>query len=205
MKNLLLILFFTFLLISCKNETKIDKSNDNATIINPNFDIVNLEDYGDPAILSFNAERANVISDSLGQRIIFKGLSTLGTITANVHTHNKRVFAAFPISEFAESWNTCNTMKLQNGLFHSDGFNAIMTFSSGPSGLIEDEHLSVPPLITQTDTVNKTKGMEEGALNLMLLNAKGNSETMSFEIKGRVLSDGQYLQVQVSTECILLQ
>ena len=51
--------------------------------------------------------------------------------------------------------------------------------------------------------VNKTKGMEEGALNLMLLNAKGNSETMSFEIKGRVLSDGQYLQVQVSTECVL--
>ena len=72
---------------------------------------INLEEYGDPAIISFHADRATVTTDSSGQNITFDGISVLATLTAAVHKHNQRRFTAFPISELPEAWNSCNAMK----------------------------------------------------------------------------------------------
>ena len=159
---------------------------------------VNLEEFGDPAIISFHAERAIVITDTLGQRITFKNASTLATLTTAVHIHDKRIFTAFPLNKLPEAWNSCNAMKFENSLFHSDGVNSVMTFSSGS---FEHGHLSTAPLITQTDPIEKTIGEEEGTLYMMLVGAKGDRDALSFEVLEKNLLDGEYLQVQVSTEC----
>ena len=203
MRIIILICSFTILLNSCKDKPKAEIfNNDDVSTLNSKKETINLEAYGDPAIISFFAERAIVTSDSSGQRVTLKDVTPLATVTSRVHIHNKRVFAAFPISELPDSWNTCNAMKFEHGLFHSDGLNSVMTFGAGPSEHIEHGHLSTAPLITQTLKVEKTEGSEEGTLYTMLVNAKGDSKTLSFDIEGTVLTDGEYFQVLVSTECI---
>jgi hypothetical protein len=202
MKNHLLFITCLILLNSCKDKPKAETFNkDVVSTLNSKKETINLEAYGDPSTISFFAERAIVTSDSSVQRVTLINISPLATMTSSVHIHNKRVFRAFPISELPESWNTCNAMKFEHGLFHSDGLNSVMTFGAGPSGHIEHGHLSTPPLITQRLKVEKTEGSEEGTLYTMLLNAKGDSKTMSFDLEGTVLTDGEYFQVLVSTEC----
>jgi hypothetical protein len=168
---------------------------------------INLEDYGDPAIISFHADRANVTTDSSGQRITFNGASTLATLTSQVHKHNERFFSAFPISELPESWNSCNNMKFENRLFHNDGVNSAVTFSSGPAGHNEHGHLSTAPLITQTSEILATVGGDEGLLVMMLDDAVFEGGNLSFRvrqpIKMRPVSDGVYQEVAVSTECFI--
>ena len=69
------------------------------------------------------------------------------------------------------------------------------------SGSFKHGHLSTAPLIIQKDPIKKTIGAEEGTLYMMLVGAKGDRDTLSFEVLEKNLLDGEYLQVQVSTEC----
>ena len=168
---------------------------------------INLEEYGEPAIISFHADRANVTTDSSGQHITFNGISVLATLTASVHKHNKRIFTAFPISELPEAWNSCNAMKFENNLFHNDGNNSIVTFDSGPEGLAEHGHLSTAPLITQTADVLPMLGGDEGTLQLMLLDAAHATDSMRFNVsvplRSKTPEDGVYVNVLVATECAM--
>ena len=96
-----------------------------------------LESVGRPALLSFSSDYATVETSATGvTTITFHDVSKLTTITSDLHRHHQRAFAAFPTSELAAAWNTCNAMKFENKLFHNDGVNAIMTFSGGPSDAI---------------------------------------------------------------------
>lgn len=169
---------------------------------------INLEEYGDPAIISFHADRATVTTDSSGQNITFDGISVLATLTAAVHKHNQRRFTAFPISELPEAWNSCNAMKFENNLFHNDGANSIVTFASGPEGHHEHGHLSTAPLITQTADILPTLGGDEGTLDLMLLDAAYATDSMVFNVsvplKSKPLVDGEYTNVVIATECIVV-
>ncbi|WP_435137506.1 hypothetical protein [Pseudopelagicola sp. nBUS_19] len=166
---------------------------------------INLEEYGEPAIISFHADRANVTTDSSGQHITFEGISVLATLTASVHKHNKRLFTAFPISELPEAWNSCNAMKFENNWFHNDGVNSIITFEAGPEGHNEHGHVSTAPLITQTADVLPTLGGDEGALHVMLLDAAYATNSLSFNssvlLKSKPVSNGEYSNVVVATEC----
>jgi len=166
---------------------------------------INLEEYGNPAIISFHADRATVTTESSGQNITFDGISVLATATASVHKHNQRIFTAFPISELPEAWNSCNAMKFENNWFHNDGANSIVTFASGPEGHNEHGHLSTAPLITQTADALPTLGGDEGALRLMLLDAAYATDSMVFNVSVPLQSkspvDGEYTNVQIATEC----
>jgi hypothetical protein len=168
---------------------------------------INLEEYGQPAIISFHADRATLTTDTSGQRITFDGISVLATATAAVHKHNKRIFTAFPISELPEAWNSCNAMKVENNLFHNDGNNSIVTFDSGPEGLAEHGHLSTAPLITQTADVLPMLGGDEGTLQLMLLDAAHATDSMRFNVsvplRSKTPEDGVYVNVLVATECAM--
>ena len=168
---------------------------------------INLEEYGEPAIVSFHADQANVTTNSSGQQnITFEGVSVLATATAAVHKHNKRIFTAFPVSELPKAWNSCNAMKLENNWFHNDGANSIITFASGPKGLAEHGHLSTAPLITQTADVTATLGGDEGALHLMMVDAAYATGSLSFSVtvplKSKSVVDGVYQNVTVNTECL---
>ena len=169
---------------------------------------INLEKYGDPAIISFHADSANVTTDSSGQHITFDGMSVLATLTAAVHKHNERVFTAFPISELPEAWNSCNAMKFENNWFHNDGVNSIVTFASGPEGHAEHGQVSTAPLITQTADVLPTLGGDEGTLRLMLTDAAYSTDSLSFStsvpLNSKNLVDGEYDNVVVSSECFTL-
>ncbi len=168
---------------------------------------INLEEYGEPAIISFHADRATLTTDTSGQRITFDGISALATATAAVHKHNKRIFTAFPISELPEAWNSCNAMKFENNWFHNDGTNSFVTFASGPEGHAEHGHVSTAPLITQTADVLPTLGGDEGTLRLMLTDAAYATDSMGFTVSvplsSKTAIDGAYQNLVVSTECFV--
>lgn len=159
---------------------------------------VNLEEFGHPAVISFHSDRATLITNGAERILTLEGPSKLATISARVHVHNERFFEAFPIGELPEAWNSCNSMKLQNGWFHIDGINSVLTFDSGPSG---HGHLSTAPLITNTKTIEKISGDGEGVLYLMLSEAAHSSGRISFKVEGDA-EDGEYLNLEISTECL---
>ncbi len=90
MRIIILICSFTILLNSCKDKPKVEIfNNDDVSTLNSKKETINLEAYGDPAIISFFAERAIVTSDSSGQRVTLKDITPLATVTSRVHIHNK--------------------------------------------------------------------------------------------------------------------
>lgn len=200
MRNLFLLLGFSVLFFSCNMVDNTEAKNEAAT----DEESINLEDYGDPAIISFHAEQAEVISDTSGkQMLVLTNTSILATISAAVHKHNQRLFNAFPVDSLPAVWNSCNAMKFEYELFHEDGVNSVFTFDEGPEMVLEHGHLSNAPLITQTAKVSKTTGGSEGTIYAMLIDAAGNRNKLSFVIEGAQLSEGLYSEVQMSTECVV--
>ncbi|MFZ9127263.1 MAG: hypothetical protein ACO3LH_12005 [Steroidobacteraceae bacterium] len=155
----------------------------------------------DPAMISFHARDAVVATDATGQYLTLRNPSRLATVTARVHLQNQRFFGVFPLSELPEAWNSCNAMKLENNWFHADGHNSVLTFDNGPS---EHGHLSTAPLLTQQKPVEATNGGDEGALYLMLTEASLNEGTLKFKVGGKV-ADGEYTNLEISTECAVCQ
>lgn len=153
----------------------------------------------DPAIISFHAASAKVSTGETGQHITLSNPSRLATVSARIHLQNGRSFGVFPISELPAAWNSCNAMKLENGWFHSDGINSVLTFDAGPS---DHGFLSTAPLLTQTKTVEKTTGGDEGTLYLMLTEASLNDESLTFKVDGEV-ADGDYTNLEITTECAI--
>lgn len=156
---------------------------------------IRLEEYGDPATISITSDSALIE----GETITLIGVSPLASLSSGIHVHNRRVFQAFPVTELAASWNSCNEMKFENGLFHEDGVNAIIVFSSGFS---EHGHLTTAPLVTSTQEFSDTTGGDEGVLRVMLTEmenlAGGN---IQFRIDAEGISDGEYQEISILTEC----
>ncbi|MDB2548040.1 hypothetical protein N9X60_00395 [Paracoccaceae bacterium] len=167
---------------------------------------IDLEEYGRPAIISFHADSADVTTTASGQQVTFEGVSVLATLTSDVHLHNSRIFTAFPTSELPEAWNSCNAMKFENSLFHSDGVNSVVTFASAPADHNEHGHVAAAPLVTQTEAVRSTLGGDEGILHVMLVDAEYASGSLSFSVsvplRSKAVTDGEYQNVVVATECI---
>jgi hypothetical protein len=158
-------------------------------------DEVNLEEYGNPATISINSGSA-VIE---GQTITLIDVSPLAALSAGMHVHNGRVFQAFPVRELAAAWNSCNAMKFENELFHEDGVNAIIVFSSGAS---EHGHLTTAPLVTATEEFSHTTGGDEGVLRVMLTELENLDDgNIQFRIEGDEIYDGEYQDVSILTEC----
>ena len=166
---------------------------------------VNLEAFGRPALLTFSAEYATIGSPASGSKTItFHNVSKLTSIASDLHKHNQRTFTAFPTSELADAWNTCNAMKLENKLFHDDGFNTIMAFSVGSDANTESGHLTTAPLITQTKPVEPTAGQAEGALKMMLIDAVYSENNLTFSLlpsKDSSIDPAVFVDAIVSTEC----
>lgn len=164
---------------------------------------VDLEAYGNPAVISWSAAQASFEETSGKNVIILSEVSSLATITTNLHKHHQRLFSAFPIAELAEAWNTCNDMKHAEGLFHEDGINAVITFDEATGLTTETEHLSTAPLITSSKKAEPTVGSAEGMMTLMLDDATFSQGVLSFEIKGATSAMvGEISNVNISTECL---
>ena len=160
-----------------------------------------LEQYGHPAIISISSSSASVSNIDGTTTLTLHDVPALATLTAAVHKHNERVFSAFPTNKLATAWNSCNAMKLKNGLFHDDGVNSLLAYSDGPVDS-EDGHVTEAPLITQTETIEKTFGGAEGAARAMLVDASFSENDLSFTVRNSVLIEGSYTQVQLVTECV---
>lgn len=162
---------------------------------------VDLEQYGAPAVISWSAIEASIDTTGSTTTISFTGVSSLATLTANLHKHHERIYTAFPIAELPEAWNSCNDMKTELGLFHADGVNTSVAFGDS-TGITELGHLSSAPLITAEKTATEITGGTEGFVTLMMMDAKYDSGTLSFILEGESRNtSGTLSGLTVSTEC----
>ena len=167
----------------------------------PELKSVDLEQYGAPAVISWSATEASIDTTGSTTTISFKGVSSLATLTANLHKHHERIYTAFPIAELPEAWNSCNDMKTELGLFHADGVNTSVSFDDS-KGITESGHLSSAPLITATKTATEITGGAEGFLTLMMIDANYDGGIISFTLEGESINtSGTLSGLTISTEC----
>lgn len=167
---------------------------------------LDLEEYGDPATISFSADYA-VITPGKPDRITLHGVSRLATVTAAMHKHNRRIFSAFPVSELPEAWNSCNAMKTELGMFHDDGVNSVVAFAGHSDGIREYSYLSKPTLLTQSQDIEVVSDDAAGAVGLMLIDAKYDGETLEFSVPNAlttISAETIVTDVIVSTECTFI-
>ena len=93
-------------------------------------------------------------------------------------------------------------MKEEKKLWNKDGYNSIVIFQSGADSDAKNTHLVKAPLVTAPKDTSRTSGKEEGLARLMLVNAKMNANTLSFDIKGGAIVPGTYQRVRIITECV---
>ena len=162
---------------------------------------VDLEQYGAPAVISWSAVEALINTEGSMTTISFTGVSSLATLTANLHKHHQRIYTAFPITELPEAWNSCNDMKTELELFHADGVNTSITFDDA-TGITELGHLSSAPLITAVRTAEKITGGTEGFVTLMMMDARYDNGILSFVLEDQSINtSGTLSGLTVSTEC----
>lgn len=162
-----------------------------------------LSDYGEPAVIELVAPAA-VVENSGGKVILtLKDVDSLATVAAAMHKRDKRIFDAFPVSELPAAWNSCNAMKAENKLFHSDGVNSLVAFDDGPGGQPRTPHLAKAPLVTAPKDTTRISGADEGIARLMLINAAMVNGDLQFDIQGGAIEPGNYEHVRVLAECII--
>ena len=162
---------------------------------------VDLEQYGMPAVISWSATEASIGTEGEKTTISFTGVSSLATVTGNLHKHHERIFTAFPIAELPEAWNSCNDMKTELSLYHADGVNTSILFDDA-TGVTESGHLSTAPLITSNKTAKVITGGAEGFMTVMMIDANYDNGTLSFLLEGEsVNTSGTLSGLTVSTEC----
>ena len=157
--------------------------------------------YGEPAAIELVAPSAVVVNVNGKQTITLNDLDKLAGIVGGLHKNN-RTMDAFPVSELPAAWNSCNAMKEEKKLWNKDGYNSIVIFQSGADSDAKNTHLVKAPLVTAPKDTSRTSGKEEGLARLMLVNAKMNANTLSFDIKGGAIVPGTYQRVRIITECV---
>lgn len=157
--------------------------------------------YGEPAAIELVAPSAVVVNVNGKQTITLNDVDKLAGIVGALHKSN-RTMDAFPTAELSAAWNSCNAMKEEKRLWNKDGFNSIVIFHSGTDSDAKNTHLAKAPLVTAPKDTSRTSGKEEGIARLMLVNAKMNANTLSFDIKGGAIVSGAYQRVRIITECV---
>lgn len=165
-------------------------------------DLAALTKYGEPAAIELVAPSAVVTNTNGKLTIALNDVDRLAGLVGRLHKTN-RTLDAFPVAEFAKAWNSCNAMKEDKKLWNNDGFNSIIIFHSGADSNAQNTHLAKAPLITAPKDTSRTLGKDEGVAKVMLLNAKLDANTLSFDIKGGTIAQGTYQRVRVVTECIV--
>lgn len=167
-----------------------------------------LNDLGEPAIIELIAPNATVRHADDGKTFLtLHNIDKLTTIAAGLHKPNQRFFDAFPLSELAPAWNSCNAMKEIYHVWHPDGVNSLFIFQSSPF-VHSTDHSPQASIAFRTP---HPRHDQPGTAKLMLTHANYQSiqwlhsttAQLTFEVQGNSLKTGPYQQVRVMTECVL--
>lgn len=157
---------------------------------------------GDPAVIVLHAISATITSTGEQQKVLT--LSVVDKLVSTASNLGKnRMFYAFHISDFSESWNNCNIMKEAKGWFNVDGTNALVGFTLGPDN--GESYRRYSPLATSAHKGDESRIDDRaGTLRLMLRDAVYDvtQGTLSFKIKDGRATVGKYESVSMLTECI---
>lgn len=91
-----------------------------------------MTDFGEPAMIVVAAPAAVVTEEQDKTVITLENVDRRAGISTSLHKRGARVFDAFPVTELAKAWNSCNAMKEEYKLFHKDGVNSLVMFKAGP-------------------------------------------------------------------------
>lgn len=156
-----------------------------------------------PAIIVLQSASADVASGPDGQTLILSGIHPLVAVAGGLE--DDRQFHSFRIEDFSEGWNTCNDLKDQQGMWHDDGLNTLVEFSSGPdSGEGYRLHSPLYTAANRDDDSRATDGAP-GSARLMLDDAAFDAaaQTQGFAIRSGAMTDGHYENVVVLVECVI--
>lgn len=162
-----------------------------------------MADLGEPAMLTVTAERATVLSQDGKAVLQLSDVHPLVVITAALH--KDRYFDAYPITDFASSYNSCNVLKGHSNLWHQDGANSLLVFERGPAASEHAGFRQYSPLITapHADDAARITDREQGTAPIFIETAEYNAATgsMSFLLADASLISGNYENVVLNLEC----
>jgi len=163
-----------------------------------------LPDHWEPAMLLVSADTG--IADASGDAVSLTLRRVHPLVTLVRSLHDDRHFDAYPITEFAESYNTCNAMKDELGLWHDDGYNALLVYANGPENGERASHLRYSPLVTspQANNPERVFGGDHAAIPLFIKTAQfgADDRTLSLTLAPGQLVPGTYTGVLLKTECL---
>ncbi|MEM9152505.1 MAG: hypothetical protein AAGB19_18895 [Cyanobacteria bacterium P01_F01_bin.3] len=162
-----------------------------------------MPDLGEPAMPIVTAERATVSPKDGNTILQLTDVHPLVIVTAALD--KDRCFDAFPIADFASSYNSCNVLKEHNDLWHLDGANSLLAFGSRSSASEHAGFRQNSPLITapRADDATRTTTGEQGTAPLFVETAEYDTAigAMSFVLADLPLASGNYEKVVLSLEC----
>ncbi len=162
-----------------------------------------LPDHWEPAMLLVSADTG--VADAGGDAVSLTLSSVHPLVTLVRSLHDDRHFDAYPVTEFAESYNSCNAMKDDLGLRHDDGYNALLVYANGPANGERASHLRHSPLVTSphADNPERVYGGDHAAIPLFIETAHYDADdrTLSLTLAPGQLVPGTYAGILLKTEC----